>query len=62
MALKSNRAVALSIEDKAKGIYQSIEYSALEESTMSVYLKQYSDPILIAKQVFKNGDGSTDTL
>lgn len=62
MALKSNRVVALSEEDKAKGIYQSIESLTLEERTMSVYLKQYSNPILITKQVFKNGDGSTGTL
>ncbi|MDF1516876.1 MAG: transposase [Lutibacter sp.] len=62
MALKSNRVVALSENDKAKGIYQRIESLALEERTMSVYLKQYSKPILIAKQVFKNGDGSTGTL
>lgn len=62
MALKSNRVVALSEEDKAQGIYQSIESLTLEERTMSVYLKQYSNPILITKQVFKNGDGGTGTL
>jgi len=62
MALKSNRVVALSEKDKAEGIYQSIESLMLEGRTMSVYLKQYSEPVLIAKQVFKNGDGSTGTL
>lgn len=62
IALKSNRVVALSKEDKEKGIYQRIESLKLEERTMSVYLKQYSEPILISKQVFKNGDGSTGTL
>jgi len=62
MALKSNRVVALTQEDKAQGIYQSIESLTLEGRTMSVYLKQYSNPILITKQVFKNGDGSTGTL
>jgi len=36
---------------------------SLEEGRiMSVSLKQYSKPVLIAKQVFKNGDGSTGTL
>ena len=60
MALKSNRIVALSEKNKVEGIYQSIESLMLEERTMSVYLKQYSEPVLIAKQVFKNGDGSTD--
>jgi IS4 transposase len=29
---------------------------------MWVYLKQYNNPVLIAKQVFKNGDGSTGML
>jgi len=62
MAIKSNRVVALSKEEKEKGIYHSIESLELEGRTMSVYLKQYSKPILIVKQVFKNGDGSTGTL
>lgn len=62
MATKSNRVVALSKEDKEKGIYHSIESIELEGRTMSVYLKQYGSPVLIAKQVFKNGDGSTGTL
>jgi len=62
MAIKSNRVVALSKEDKENGIYHSIESLELEERTMSVYFKQYNKPVLIAKQVFKNGDGSTGTL
>ena len=62
MAIKSNRVVALSKDDKEKGIYHSIEFLELEGCTMSVYLKQYNKPVLIAKQVFKNGDGSTGTL
>lgn len=62
MALKSNRVIALSQEDKEKGIYQSIASLELEGRTLSVYLKQYDKPVLITKQVFKNGDGSTGTL
>ena len=62
MAIKSNRVVALSKGDKEQGIYHSIESLELEERTMSVYLKQYNKPVLIAKQVFKNGDGGTGTL
>jgi hypothetical protein len=62
LAIKSNRVVALSEQDKEKGIYHSIESLELEGRTMSVYLKQYSKPVLIAKQIFKNGDGSTGTL
>lgn len=62
MALKSNRVVALSQEDKSKGIFTSIESLELEGRTMSVYLKQYDNPVLVGKQVFKNGDDSAGTL
>jgi hypothetical protein len=62
MAIKFNCVVALSKDDKEKGIYHSIKSLELEGRTMWVYLKQYSNPVLIAKQVFKNGDGSTGTL
>lgn len=62
MAIKSNRVVALSATDKAKGNFTSIESLELEGRTMSVYLKQYDNPVLIGKQVFKNGDGSTGAL
>lgn len=62
MAIKSNRVVALSATDKSKGNFISIESLELEGRTMSVYMKQYDSPVLIGKQVFKNGDGSTGTL
>ena len=62
MAIKSNRVVALSKEAKSKGDFISIRSLELEGRTMSVYLKQYDNPVLICKQVFKNGDGSTGTL
>jgi len=62
MAINSNRVVALSKEDKLKGNYVGINSLELEGRTMSVYFKQYENPVLISKQVFKNGDGSTGTL
>jgi len=62
MAIKSNRLVALNEKDKLQGNYTSIETLELEGRTRSVYLKQYDKPVLIGKQVFKNGDGSTGTL
>lgn len=62
MAIKSNRVVALCESDKSKDNFISIESLELEGRTMSVYLKQYDSPVLIGKQVFKNGDGSTGTL
>lgn len=61
-SIKSNRVVALSEEDKEKGIYHSIKTLELDGRTMSVYLKLYNKAALIAKQVFKKGDGSTGTL
>lgn len=62
MAIKSNRVVALGEAEKSKGDFISIESLELEGRTMFVYLKQYDSPVLIGKQVFKNGDGSTGTL
>lgn len=62
MAIKSNRIVALSQEDKSKDIFTSIEFLRLEGRTMSVYLKQSDKPVLIGKQVFKNGADTTGTL
>lgn len=61
-AIKSNRVIALSKEDKLQGNYVSIDSLELEGRTMSVYFKQLDQPVLISKQVFKNGDGSTGTL
>jgi hypothetical protein len=62
MALKENRKVALSKEDKEKGVYVSIKSLKLEGSVMSVYFEQLDFPVVISKQVFKNEDGSTGTL
>ena len=62
MAIKENRKVALSKENKEKGLYVSIKSLELEGSVMSVYFEQLDFPVVISKQVFKNGDGSTGTL
>ena len=62
MAIKSNRVVALTKEDKLKGNYVRIDSLGLEGCTKSVYFKQLGYPVSICKQVFKNGDGSTGTL
>ncbi len=62
MALKENRKVALSKEDKDNGVYVSIKSLGLEECVLSVYFEQLDFPVLISKQVFKNGDGSTGVL
>ena len=62
MAMKENRKVSLSKQDKANGKYISIKESVSEECVRSVYVKQLDFPILIAKQVFKDGNGVTGTL
>ena len=45
MAIKSNRVVALSKEEKLKGNYVSIDSLELEECTKSVYFKQLENPV-----------------
>lgn len=62
MAMKENRKVALSKQDKAKGKYISIKEAVSEECVRSVYVEQLDFPILIAKQVFKDGNGVAGTL
>ena len=62
MAMKENRKVALSKEDKANGKYISIKEAVSEKCVRSVYVEQLDFPILIAKQVFKDGNGVTGTL
>jgi len=60
MALKSNRKVALSEEDKAKGKYQRIDQLKVPEgSALIVYLEGVTFPLLLTCQVFTNEDGST---
>jgi len=62
MALKENRKVALSKQDKENGVYVSIKSLGLEECVLSVYFEQLDFPVVLSKQVFKNGDGSTGEL
>jgi len=57
--LKSNRKVALSLENKNRGKYENISEINFEpETTKEVYLEGVIFPIKILKQVFKNRDGS----
>lgn len=63
MAIKSNRLLSLSMEEKALGKFQSIESLDLaENSTCKVYLKGLDFPVILARQVFKNKDGSTGEI
>jgi hypothetical protein len=60
MALKSNRKVALSAEDKQNGRYQRLDQLDMPEDTLTViYLEQVPFPLHLLRQVFTNADGST---
>lgn len=60
MALKSNRKVALSEEDKSIGKYQRIDQLDLPEgTTQTIYLEGVPFPLHLIRQVFINEDGST---
>ncbi|BCX03046.1 MAG: hypothetical protein KatS3mg053_0984 [Candidatus Roseilinea sp.] len=63
MPLKANRKVALSADDKRHGIYVRVDEVVIEPNTVRpVYLEDVSFPLLLAKQVFTNKDGSTGVL
>jgi len=63
MALKSNRKVALSAVDKAAGRFQLINTLTPSDGTLcELYLEGIEFPLLFAKQVFTNEDGSTGIL
>jgi transposase len=60
MALKSNRKVALSENDKANGLYQRIDQLELpEDTTLTIYLEGIPFPLQLVRQVFTNEDNST---
>ena len=60
MALKSNRKVALSAEDKQNGRYQRLDQLDVPEDTLTViHLEQVSFPLHLLRQVFTNADGSS---
>jgi hypothetical protein len=62
-ALKDNRLVALSLEDrKAKRFNRVDELLFPEQGTVRGYLKGYDQEVLLVRQVFKHKDGSTATL
>jgi hypothetical protein len=63
MAIKSNRTVALSLEDKRQGRFVRVDALPLEEGiVLQVYIKGLSFPVVLARQVFTNKDGSTGVL
>lgn len=62
-ALKNNRLVATSNEDRKNKCFTQINDIDLPENTLiQGWLKGYDDPLLFLRQVFKNKDGSTGIL
>lgn len=61
MAIKSNRLIALSRQDKENGNWINIKSLDLEQSVKEVWLKGLDFPLSLSKQVFKNAD-DTATL
>ena len=62
-AIKTNRLVALSLEDKLQGKFKNISNLDLKDNQIQqVYIKGYDFPVIMTKQVFTNKDGSTGTL
>ena len=62
MALKSNRRIALSSEDKAQKEYIGIGSLKLEQQPVEIWLEELNFPLLLIKQVFKNEDGTVGEL
>ena len=63
MPLKANRKVAMSVDAKQQGRYQSVDTLELEPmKPVTVYLEGVDFPMLLVKQVFVNEDGSTGIL
>jgi hypothetical protein len=59
MPVKANRKVALSLADKQQGRYVRVDSLVLEpKAVREVYLEGVDFPLLLAKQVFVNEDGS----
>ena len=63
VALKSNRTVALSLQDKAHGRFVRIDTLAWSDPTpVTAWIKGLPFPVLLHRQVFTNKDDSTGIL
>jgi hypothetical protein len=63
MPLKTNRKVALTLDDKKQGRYMRIDTLVLEPDTITtIYLEGVDFPLHLVKQVFTNEDDSTGIL
>ncbi|TRW88619.1 transposase, partial [Flavobacterium sp. GT3R68] len=62
MALKSNRNIALSLEDKENKKYISIETLQPGQQTVEIWLEELDFPLLLTKQIFKNENDTVGEL
>jgi DDE superfamily endonuclease len=63
VALKSNRTLALSLEDKQQGRFIRIDQLPwTEQKPIQAWLKGLDFPVLLSRQIFTNKDGSTGIL
>ena len=63
VALKSNRLVALSLEDKQQGNFQRIDSLDMQPNFVyTLYIKGLDFPVRVAKRVFTNKDNSQGEL
>ena len=63
LPLKSNRKVALSHQDKLAGCWRKVDALKYQENaTRQVWLEGVGFPLLLARQVFTNKDGSEGVL
>ncbi len=62
-ALKDNRLVTLSVDDKKQGKFTRVSDIALEDKqAVRGWLKGYPHEVLIVRRIFTNKDGSTATV
>ena len=63
MAMKSNRKLSLSLEDKKQGRSQRVDsIDFTEDKPVKGWIAGIDFPVLLFRQIFKNKDGSTGTL
>ena len=62
LALKSNRLIALSKEDKLQGRFQRIDSLDWSDTSICGWVKGMDIPVILHRQVFKNKDGSEGIL
>lgn len=63
MPIKTNRLIASSKNEAKKGQFKQVGLCQIEQDQPQVvYLKELPFPVLLLKQIFKNGDGSEGIL